>query len=103
MNGKYKEPGGKLVVVDFKVFTTIDRWRNAWSQWRITDVSNVLPVNTRGTNFACTGTAVWNSPEEHRWAAGVSEQGHLMLEAERTARSWPAWSWIAGQVTYHTV
>ena len=91
-----------LIVVDFKVSTTIDRWRAAWSRLRVTGVSDVLPANNRGTDFACTGAAVSNMDAAHRWAAGVSEQGHLMLEAQHTGRSWPAGTWIAGQVTYHT-
>lgn len=91
-----------LIVVDFKVATTINRFRTAWSRLRVTGVSDKLPVNNRGTDFACTGAALSNMDAAHRWAAGVSEQGHLLLEAQHTDRTWPAGTWIAGQVTYHT-
>lgn len=96
---------GALVVVEFKVATTIDRFRVAWSRLRVTGPSDKLPVNTRGfppSSFPCTGAALSNMDAAHRWAAGVSDQGHLMLEAQHTDRTWPAGTWIAGQVNYHT-
>lgn len=88
----YRVNGTRMVTVEFRVGTTIDRWRAANSELRVSRVGDALLPNKSGAMYNVSAFALTTGENQAMWTAGVSHQGHLMLRPMRDVR------WNVGQI-----